>query len=225
MFSVMKPLDLNLGSTVKVQRMNHADCAPNHHAHHRPFAGIYGFAAALTMVGGREDDARLAIELAALSPAETVVDLGSGPGAAVRRAARLGAKAIGVDPAPVMRRVARVLTRSRAVQYVAGTAEDVPLADATADVVWSIATIHHWADVDQGLREVRRVLRGGGRFVGLEARSTPGATGHGSHGWTSGQAAAFAERVAAAGFVDVQVAEHPGGRHGSGIVSVTARVP
>jgi ubiquinone/menaquinone biosynthesis C-methylase UbiE len=205
--------------------MNHADCVPNHHAHHRPFAGIYGVAAALTMVAGREEDARLAIGLSGLAPAETVVDLGSGPGAAVRRAARLGATAIGVDPAPVMRRIARVLTRSRAVKYVAGTAEDVPLADASADVVWSIATIHHWADVDQGLREVRRVLRAGGRFVGLEARSTPGATGYGSHGWTAEQVKAFAARVAAAGFVDVQNAEHPGGRHGNGIVSVTARVP
>jgi hypothetical protein len=70
----MEPLDLNPGSTVKVAGMDaHHDVAPNHHAHHRAFTGLYGIVGALSMVRGREPDARLAAELAQLAPTDTVV--------------------------------------------------------------------------------------------------------------------------------------------------------
>ena len=74
------------------------------------------------MAVGREGDARLAEQLSGLHPGDKVVDVGCGPGTAVRRAARLGASVIGVDPAPVMLRVARILTRSsETVRYATGT--------------------------------------------------------------------------------------------------------
>jgi 2-polyprenyl-3-methyl-5-hydroxy-6-metoxy-1,4-benzoquinol methylase len=80
---------------------------PNHHAHYPGFAGLTGFLAAASMVLGRGGDARLAERLSGLGPGDTVVDVGCGPGAAVRRAARLGASTVGVDPASVMLRLAR----------------------------------------------------------------------------------------------------------------------
>src|SRR5262249_26331129 len=124
------PLDLKLGSTVKVVGVTAPDLVPNHHAEHRPFSGIFGVVAALTMIAGREDDARLAIELSELTKRELVVDIGCGPGAAVRRAARLGAKAVGVDPAPVMLRCARLLTPGRTdISYREGAAEQIPVGD------------------------------------------------------------------------------------------------
>ena len=39
-----------------------------------------------------------------------------------------------------------------------GVAEAIPLPEGSAAVAWSIATVHHWSDIDAGLREVRRVL-------------------------------------------------------------------
>src|SRR5262249_61286548 len=91
---------------------------------HSPFSGVVGVVAALSMITGRENDARLAEKLSGLAPGEVVVDIGCGPGAAVRRAARLGATAIGVDPAPVMLRTARLLTRATsAASYCQGTAQ------------------------------------------------------------------------------------------------------
>src|SRR5579862_8589679 len=144
-------------------------CAPNHHADYPAFAGLTGLLAAASMVFGRRDDARLAQQLSQLRPGDHVVDVGCGPGAAARQAAKAGAAVVGVDPAPVMRRAARLLTqRSGAVRFVEGTAEALPVADASASVVWAIASAHHWADLDGGLREVRRVLRPGGRFVAIE---------------------------------------------------------
>jgi len=198
--------------------------APNHHAHHPGFAGPSGLALGVVMAlfGGHR--ARLACRLAGVGPADTVVDVGCGPGSAVRRAARTGATAIGVDPAGVMRRVAEVLTTGRSrTRFVQGTAEALPLDDGTATVVWSIATVHHWHDIEAGLREARRVLRPGGRLLAVERRCAPGAHGLGSHGWTPAQAEAFAASCRAHGFDAVRVEEHPGGRHAN--LAVHATVP
>jgi SAM-dependent methyltransferase len=192
---------------------------PNHHAHHAPFSGLLGVVAAMSMVTGRGDDARLAIELSGLGADDVVVDVGCGPGAAARAAARVGATVMGVDPAPVMLRTARLLTR-RAVSYRPGAAEALPVDDGTAQVVWSIATVHHWQDVDAGLREVRRVLVPAGRFVAIERHTTADAHGLRSHGWTDDQAAALAAACEAHGFVDVRVQEHPRARRP--VLSVTA---
>ena len=197
---------------------------PNHHANHAGFSGPAGLVAALSMIGGRDGDARLAARLSGLGPDDAVVDVGCGPGVAARHAARLGAGVTGVDPAPVMLRVARLLTRSSvAVRYVAGTAEALPVPDDSASVVWSIATVHHWADIDAGLREVRRVLRDGGRLVAIERRTRPGARGHAGHGWTDDQAEAFAEHCREHGFADVRVERNTIGRRST--VSVIATAP
>jgi SAM-dependent methyltransferase len=225
-------LDLNSGSTVKVRDMSERNTAddhtvPNHHAHYGGFAGITGLVAAASMAVGREGDARLAVRLGGLEQGGVVVDVGCGPGVAARHAARLGATVIGVEPAPVMRRVAGVLTRrSDRIRYVDGTAEAVPVGDAIATVVWSIAAVHHWRDIDAGLREARRITASGGRFVAIERRVRPGGSGHGAHGdhgWTDAQAEVFAARASALGFGAVRL-EH-NRDHGRETVAVVGAAP
>jgi ubiquinone/menaquinone biosynthesis C-methylase UbiE len=188
------------------------DRVPNHHAGHAPFRGLRGVLAAATMTVGREGDAALAIELAGVESGDRVVDVGCGPGTAVRRAARAGARVTGIDPAPVMLQTARRFGGGDRVTYVEGRAEALPVPDASADAVWSIASVHHWPDLDGGIAEARRVLVPGGRFVALERRTRPGATGHASHGWTDDQAEAFAARCRTAGFSEVRVEPRQAGR-------------
>jgi ubiquinone/menaquinone biosynthesis C-methylase UbiE len=196
---------------------------PNHHAHYPGFAGPVGFLAAASMVLGRDGDARLAERLSGLRPSETVVDVGCGPGAAVRHAARLGSSTVGVDPASVVLRLARILTMSSLpVRYLQGSAESLPLADESASVVWSIATVHHWVDLDAGLREARRVLAPGGRLVAVERRTRPGARGLASHGWTETQAAAFAQQCLDHGFLDARLDRHQYGHRRTFSVSAVA---
>lgn len=199
--------------------------APNHHADHPGFCGLRGLIGAATMVLGRQGDARLAERLSGgLGPGDTVVDIGCGPGAAVRYAARARAATIGVDPAPVMLRLAGLLTRSALpARFAQGAAEAVPLPDASASVVWTIAAAHHWADLDAGLREARRVLKPEGRLVAIERRTEPGALGLANHGWTDAQADAFAQRCLDHGFADARVDRHEYGRNRR-TVSVTALV-
>jgi ubiquinone/menaquinone biosynthesis C-methylase UbiE len=193
----------------------------NHHAHHPGFAGASGTLIGLTMAlrGGRM--ARLAADLVNVGPNDRVVDVGCGPGTAARIAARRGARVTGVDPAAVMLRLARTLTVRDEVTWVDGTAESLPLDDASATVLWSLVTVHHWHDVDQGLAEAHRVLAPSGRLLAAERRSSPDATGHASHGWTDERAAAFAERCGSAGFTDVNVSSQALGRRGALIVQAT----
>lgn len=198
---------------------------PNHHAHFPGFAGPAGFLAAASMVPGGAGNARLAERLSELAAGDAVADIGCGPGTAARRAARLAAAVVGIDPAPVMLRFARFLTRRSAhpVRYAEGSAEALPLPDSSVTVAWSIASVHHWNDLDAGLQEARRVLKPGGRLVAIERLSRPGAKGLASHGWTPEQATAFADRCLAHGFTDAKVNQHGSGRRTR--VSVTATAP
>src|SRR6266516_5906194 len=128
---------------------------PNHPSHYPGFAGPDGFLAAASMALGGKGKARLAGRLSELAAGDAVADIGCGPGTAARHAARLGASVVGIDPALVMLRLARLLTRrsAHAVRYAEGSAEALPLPDSSVSVAWSIASVHHWDDLDAGLHE------------------------------------------------------------------------
>lgn len=165
------------------------------------------------LIGGRRQ-ARLAVELARVSSTDDVVDIGCGPGTAVRAAARNGAHVTGVDPSPMMLRVARTVTRGQPrVDWLQGAAEKLPLPDSSANIAWSLKTVHHWKDVTAGLAEVMRVLVAGGRFLVIERQVRPDSTGLASHGWTDEQVRDFAAQCREAGFGTVQVGKHVHGRN------------
>jgi ubiquinone/menaquinone biosynthesis C-methylase UbiE len=157
-------------------------------------------------------NARLAADLTGVSSDDRVIDVGCGPGGAAREAASRGADVTGIDPAPVMLRLARIFTRHAKITWAEGTAENVPLPDGSATVLWSLATVHHWQDVGRGLREAHRLLRPGGRLLAVERRTEAGATGLASHGWTEQQAESFAAQCRTAGFENVAVGQSGQGR-------------
>lgn len=167
-------------------------------------------------------NARLAADLARVSPTDHVVDIGCGPGTAARVAARRGARVTGVDPSPPMLRLARAVTRTGAgIEWAEGGAEALPLADGSATVIWALATVHHWRDVTKGLAEAHRVLAPGGRLLAVERQSPPDATGFASHGWTAQQAESFAALCRTAGLVQAQVRSDEVGRRKVWVVSAT----
>ena len=186
--------------------MNVSQVTVNHHADHPGFAGAAGLLCAVVFLAKGRANARLAVDIASVSATDRVVDIGCGPGVAVRAAARRGARATGIDPASVMLRVARAVTRrSDAVDWAKGTAESLPVPTGEATVVWSLATVHHWKDVTKGLAEAHRVLAPGGRVLAIERQAPDDATGLASHGWTEQQAESFAAQCRRAGFDDVRV--------------------
>jgi ubiquinone/menaquinone biosynthesis C-methylase UbiE len=195
----------------------------NHHADHPGFSGVVGFVTALALLFMGRPNARLAVDAVGVGPGDRVIDVGCGPGNAAREAARRGAQVTGVDPAPMMLALARTVSRGAPIDWVEGTAEKVPVPDGTATVVWSLATVHHWQDVEAGLREAQRVLTTGGRLLAIERQVEPGATGFASHGWTRQQAERFAEHCRDAGFIDGKISGRRAGRRSVWVV--TARKP
>ncbi|WP_425005490.1 class I SAM-dependent methyltransferase [Mycolicibacterium sp. S3B2] len=195
----------------------------NHHGDHPGFAGLTGtLFAAVFLLAGRAG-AALAGELTSPAAGDHVVDIGCGPGNAVRAAVRRGARATGVDPSAAMLRVARTVTRDKAATWAEGSAEALPVADACATHVWALATVHHWRDVPTALTEIRRMLAPGGRLLAIERRTEPGATGYASHGWTAQQAESFAALCSSAGLVDVDVTTRQAGKRA--VWAVCARRP
>lgn len=89
------------------------------------------------------------------------------------------------------------------------TADDVP--EASYDGVWSMLTLHHVDDVDLLLRRIRVVLKSGGWLALIDLDHDPHGGFHahnpdfdGHHGFDR---VTLAERIAAAGFHDVAVAD------------------
>lgn len=93
----------------------------------------------------------------------TVLDLAAGTGKLTRRLVELGATVHGVEPVPAMRAELEAVVGATA-EVVDGTAEEIPLADATVDVV-TVAQAFHWFDAPAALAEIGRVLRPGGQLV------------------------------------------------------------
>ncbi|MGH9096860.1 MAG: class I SAM-dependent methyltransferase [Acidimicrobiales bacterium] len=58
-----------------------------------------------------------------------LLDVGSGPGVAARRAASLGVEVVAVDPAAMMLRVGRLANRANGLRYAHGSAQALPVAD------------------------------------------------------------------------------------------------
>jgi ubiquinone/menaquinone biosynthesis C-methylase UbiE len=101
----------------------------------------------------------------------TVVDIGSGAGTDCFLAADVvgpTGSVIGVDPSPTMREIAnrhRDELKLNWVNFAEGTAEQLPVADAAADVVISNCVLSLTSDPAKVWREIARALRPGGRFV------------------------------------------------------------
>ncbi|MPZ21190.1 MAG: arsenite methyltransferase [Luteitalea sp.] len=109
--------------------------------------------------------------LAELTPGEVVLDLGSGGGIDVLLSARrVGptGKAYGLDTTDEMLALAEENKQKSGltnVEFLRGDIEQIPLPDASVDVIISNCVINLSGDKDRVLREAFRVLRPGGRFA------------------------------------------------------------
>ncbi len=157
--------------------------------------------------------------LAELSTGEVVLDLGSGGGIDVLLSARrVGptGKAYGVDMTDEMLELARRNQQEAGVEnaeFLRGTIEEVPLPDASVDVVISNCVINLSTDKDRVLGEAFRVLRPGGRFAVSDIvfqGTVPEEVRRSIEAWSGCVAGALHEdeyraKLAAAGFTDIEV--------------------
>jgi ubiquinone/menaquinone biosynthesis C-methylase UbiE len=97
-----------------------------------------------------------------LSQSATVLDLGAGTGKLTRSLVPRFARVIAVEPDEAMRAVLEEVVPD--AEALAGSAEAIPVADATVDAVFS-AEAFHWFASDETVAEITRVLRPGGGFA------------------------------------------------------------
>jgi arsenite methyltransferase len=159
--------------------------------------------------------------VADLHEGETVLDLGSGGGADVLiSAGRVGpsGRAIGLDMTDEMLELARANARDAGVanvEFVKGYIEQLPLPDASVDVIISNCVINLSADKQRVIGEAARVLRPGGRFAVSDVIADEDMdedTRRDMAAWTGCIAGAltrrqFEETLTAAGLEDVEIHE------------------
>ena len=100
----------------------------------------------------RQPDPRIASKIAAaLGDSQSVVNVGAGAGS-YEPADRW---VLAVEPSSVM-----IAQRPPgAAPVLQTTVQDLPLADRSVDAAMAILTLHHWPDIDAGLRRLLRVVR------------------------------------------------------------------
>ena len=112
------------------------------------------------------------LSVADLHPADVVLDVGCGTGTlaleVARSVGRTG-RVCGIDPSAeqIARAHAKAARRRAPVEFQKGVIEQLPYSDATFDVVLSTLMMHHLPAPTkrQGLSEIARVLKPGGRLV------------------------------------------------------------
>jgi SAM-dependent methyltransferase len=122
-------------------------------------------AVAVVYAEHRPDYARAAVRWALeLAPGRRVLDLGAGTGKLTAVLVAVGADVIAVEPDPAM--LLRLRRGLPAVRALPGSAEAIPLPDASVDAVLAGNALH-WFDMAVAGPEMARVLVPGGVLAGL----------------------------------------------------------
>lgn len=125
------------------------------------------------LFGGQLRELRLkTVSLARLHPGETVLDVGCGTGTiAIEARKRVGAtgRVVGIDPGKeqIARARTKATRRGLSIEFQVGVIEQLAFPDQAFDVVFSTLMMHHLSTPlkRQGLAEIARVLKPGGRLV------------------------------------------------------------
>jgi SAM-dependent methyltransferase len=96
-----------------------------------------------------------------------ILDLGAGTGKLARQLAACGVDVVAVEPLAEMRALIPA-----GIEALAGTAEAIPLPEASVDAV-TVAQAFHWFDERKALAEIERVLRPGGLLALVSNRREP----------------------------------------------------
>jgi len=162
--------------------MNHPSSRPTGHGITIGTPRFYDLFVAVLFGGTRRRSYRRLLGASGVRPGDHVLDIGCGPGFFARMLAEtVGSEGsvIGVDAAPEMIVYAgRKARRLANCSFQPGAAESLAFPDASFDVVVSSLMMHHLPSEFrlQAAREMRRVLRPGGRLLVADF-TTP------EHGW------------------------------------------
>jgi ubiquinone/menaquinone biosynthesis C-methylase UbiE len=102
------------------------------------------------------------VDIPGLPAVSAVLDLGAGTGKLTRLLVTTFGRVVAVEPAEAMRR--HLAQHCPDAEVLTGSAEEIPLADASVDAVFA-AEAFHWFDYERALTEIARVVRPRGALV------------------------------------------------------------
>jgi SAM-dependent methyltransferase len=175
---------------------------------HRPH-GVGGRAAGWVMShrGSNRDRNQWAAGLLDVQPEDRVLEIGFGPGIAIEATARRAkrGRVVGVDHSEVMVRQATrrnaAAVRAGRVDLRLGNAEHLPAFDAPFDKILAVNSLMFWDDPVARLKELRDLLRPGGRIAIAYQPRGPGSSDEA----TARAGREIAGHFGTAGFTDVRV--------------------
>ena len=126
------------------------------------------------MTAGRDGRWRTLAVRASRPQQATVLDLGAGTGDLSAEFRRQGAKhVVALDVSQAMLSRAHEKYGRRDIDWLQGDAHRLPFADASFDVVASAFVLRNLPDLAAALAEMSRVLKPGGRLIGLDITHPP----------------------------------------------------
>lgn len=134
-------------------------------------SGLLGRVIAQIMARESAAENRIALDLLDLQTGNAVLEIGFGHGRLIAELAKRCPQGsiTGLDHSPDMVRMASGLNlaaiSSGIVRLDLGDSRSLPYESQTFDRIVSIHTVYFWGQPDDHLREIRRVLKPGGRFV------------------------------------------------------------
>jgi len=114
-----------------------------------------------------------ALVTASISRQESALDVGCGAGHLSFALAPHLARVVALDPSPEMLSTVANAAASRGLSQIEttlGTAEALPFPDNSFDLVGTRYSAHHWTNLDIALKEMRRVLKPGGRLLLIDVQ-------------------------------------------------------
>jgi SAM-dependent methyltransferase len=148
-----------------------------------------------------------AVSLLDVRPSDRVLEIGYGPGIAVREIARRATRGevIGVDWSAVMRSQAArrnaAAIRAGRVSLIVASVEDLPTFDHPFDKILAVNNMGMWPDPAARLKGLAGMLRSGGLIAIVSQPRTPGATAE----TTAAAAREIVALLEAAGFTEIRV--------------------
>lgn len=121
-----------------------------------------------SMEKGHRPVGEQAIELMRIDAAARVIDIGCGSGWAARLMAEKAqeGRVVGIDVSDEMIRVARESSAEISnVEFQVASAEELPFEPGEFTHAFSMESLYYYADIPAALKEIRRVLQTGGRFI------------------------------------------------------------
>jgi SAM-dependent methyltransferase len=148
-----------------------------------------------------------AVSLLDVQPSDRVLEIGFGPGLAIRELARRATRGlvVGVDHSETMRAQAArrnaAAVRAGRVSLMLASIEEPPDLGGPFDKILAVNNMGMWPEPVLRLKELARLLRGGGLIAIVSQPRCPGATAE----TTSAAAREIVEFLEAAGFVSIRV--------------------